>query len=132
MATIMLNPAVTAKMITTGTINEAAKPINWNKYERDMTKETTVMKTLLIKMLAKLITLLNLAVNSPVLYFLKKEAGRDKTRIIVASLMALPTLIVTRVLIYPWIPVISNCPTAADTTYIEVTMNRLRFFDSTT
>ena len=48
--------------------------------------------------LAKLGTLLNLDVNSPVLYFLKNDVGNDNTRIIVASVTDFSILIEMRLL----------------------------------
>ena len=81
----MLKAALTIKIITTGGIKTAAKVPIWNKYAIAVMSETIVVKPLLINICASELTLVNLIVNSPVLYFLKKEGGKWSNFIIVAS-----------------------------------------------
>ena len=65
---------------------------------------------------ASLGTLANLALNSPVLYFLKNEAGKDNTLIIVAAKTAFSIFIDIRELTKLWMALISNNPVAVATT----------------
>ena len=86
-----------------------------------------VTKTLPTIVLASEGTLLNLIVSSPVLYFLKNDVGKDKTRIIVASVTDFSILIEILVLTKDLTALTSNKPVAAATTYMETKMNWLMF-----